>query len=529
MKIKRLVRLLEELTPHAYSDSVVLMWLSNCENSILTDVFLLDPAETVEYEAVTEDKLLVPHPYDKLYLPYLQAQVAHANQEYDLYANLMALYNAYRYEYAQYIVNGADPGSGDAVRRGYFLSAYGVAVAHGYTGSEEEWLRSLKGATGERGADGKSAYETAKEQGFDGTEAEWIASLEGKSAYEVALEEGFEGTASEWLESIKGPAGRRTVLAYAPADGQSYTAQAEGVVAEQGCEIVLVPQSTNQGAATLSLNDGEAYPLCLRPGWDVSGNVLRPQLTLPLEAGMLLRGGEYIFRFDGAAWMLQSYISDQKAAAALNKATAAENTATTAAEDAMRARLLAADAEQTAITAITMGNHVIRASTADGIKYVATKSGTLPAIATGTAGGHKGKGTRIVLVPNGPNTVASPTLKIGNGEVIPIRLRSAANKGENTQAPDATDDVPVGAMMAGVPYAMTFCGKYWLIDSMIGGIGGKIHVSDTKPEDLKPGDGWVDTSVELEEPVTQGQLEAHVDAAIAAALDGIALAEEGVY
>lgn len=339
MKIKRLVGLLAELTPHAYSDSVVLMWLSQCENSILTDVFLLDPAETVEYEEITEQALLVPHPYDKLYLPYLQAQVAHANQEYDLYANLMALYNAYRYEYAQYVVNGADPGSGDAVARGYFLSAYGVAVAHGYAGTEEEWIASLKGATGApgepgmsayeeareqgfegtetewlaslKGKDGLSAYEEALEQGFEGTEAEWIASLEGKSAYEVALAEGFEGTASEWLDSIKGPAGRSTVLAYAPADGQRYTAQAEGVVAEQGCEIVMVPQSTNQGAATLALNGGSAYPLCLRPGWNVSGNELRPQLTLPLSEGMLLRGGEYIFRFDGAAWVLQSHIAAQ--------------------------------------------------------------------------------------------------------------------------------------------------------------------------------------------------------------------------
>ena len=531
MRIKRLVGLLAELTPHAYSDNVVLMWLSNCENSILTDVFLLDPAETVEYEAVTEDKLLVPHPYDKLYLPYLQAQVAHANQEYDLYANLIALYNAYRYEYAQYIVNGADPGSGDAVARGYFLSAYGVAVAHGYTGSEEEWLRSLKGDKGERGANGQSAYEAAKEQGFDGTKEEWLASLEGKSAYEVALDEGFEGTASEWLESIKGPAGRSTVLAYAPADGQSYTAQAEGVVAEQGCEIVLVPQSTNQGAAALALNGGTAYPLCLRPGWNVSGNDLKPQLTLPLEAGMLLRGGEYIFRFDGSAWVLQSYISDQKAATALDKASTAENVANAAAEDAEEARRLAEDAEQSAITAISMGNHIIRADTSDGVSYAAPKSDTLPAIATGTAGGHRGKGTRIVLIPtSGPNAAASPTLKIGDGEAIPIRLRSATNKGDNDGAPDATDDIPIGALMAGVPYAMTLCGKYWLIDSLIGGVGGgKTYVSDTQPDDLKPGDIWVDTSEELEDPVTQKQMATYVDTAIQTAIAAIPIAEEGVY
>lgn len=70
-------------------------------------------------------------------------------------------------------------------------SAYEVAVEKGYTGSETEWLESLKGApgskgdpgaAGERGNDGKSAYEVAVDNGFSGTEAEWLASLKGKDA-----------------------------------------------------------------------------------------------------------------------------------------------------------------------------------------------------------------------------------------------------------------------------------------------------------------------------------------------------------
>ena len=339
MKIERLVGLLAELTPHAYSDSVVLMWLSQCENSILTDVFLVAPSETAEYEEVTEEELLVPHPYDKLYLPYLQAQVAHANQEYDLYANLMALYNAYRYEYAQYIVNGADPGSGDAVRRGYYLSAYGIAVAHGYAGTEAEWIASLKGATGApgepgmsayeealeqgfegteeewleslKGEDGLSAYEEALEQGFEGTEEEWLASLKGEdglSAYEVALEQGFEGTAAEWLESIKGPTARTRIEIWANVDGIQYTGTVEGFTLERGAEAVLVMGQTNQDEPTLAINGGTAYPLMQRPGWNVDGNDLRPEKYLPIPGHMLLRGAEYTFRFDEEAWVLQSYV-----------------------------------------------------------------------------------------------------------------------------------------------------------------------------------------------------------------------------
>ena len=49
------------------------------------------------------------------------------------------------------------------------MSAYELAVAHGYTGTEEQWLASLVGEAGPAGADGKSAYELAVENGYTGT------------------------------------------------------------------------------------------------------------------------------------------------------------------------------------------------------------------------------------------------------------------------------------------------------------------------------------------------------------------------
>jgi len=52
----------------------------------------------------------------------------------------------------------------------YYFSAYGIAVKHGFKGSEEEWLEFLKG---------KSAYELAVQEGFQGTLDEWLASLVG--------------------------------------------------------------------------------------------------------------------------------------------------------------------------------------------------------------------------------------------------------------------------------------------------------------------------------------------------------------
>lgn len=61
-----------------------------------------------------------------------------------------------------------------------------------------------------KGSPGKSAYQLALAHGFSGTEEEWIASLqgaEGKSAYRVAVDNGFSGTEQEWLASLKGKDG----------------------------------------------------------------------------------------------------------------------------------------------------------------------------------------------------------------------------------------------------------------------------------------------------------------------------------
>jgi hypothetical protein len=62
-------------------------------------------------------------------------------------------------------------------------SAYEIAVANGFDGSEEEWLESLKGEQGEDGDVGKSAYQYAQDGGYTGTEEEFSTKL----AQDIAL------------------------------------------------------------------------------------------------------------------------------------------------------------------------------------------------------------------------------------------------------------------------------------------------------------------------------------------------------
>ena len=109
----------------------------------------------------------------------------------------------------------------------------------------------------------------------------------------------------------------------------------------------------------------------------------------------------------------------------------------------------------------------------DGDNYTATDedSGTLlPVVSVANSVEQisaEGKGRQIVFIPYETNITNAPTLQINGGQVIPIRMRAPKNQGSNNSSPDATLPVPVGALMRGVPYTMTFCGKYWLVDSLI--------------------------------------------------------------
>lgn len=112
------------------------------------------------------------------------------------------------------------------------------------------------------------------------------------------------------------------------------------------------------------------------------------------------------------------------------------------------------------------GLQIVRAvHTADDV-YTATGD-ALPSVVPGSIGQHTGKGSQIIFVPGAENTTAAPKLQLNGGSAVQIRMRAPWNKRDDSQSPDATLPVPVGALMNGVPYTMTFCGFYWLIDSFV--------------------------------------------------------------
>ena len=100
-------------------------------------------------------------------------------------------------------------------------SAYQVWLDEGNTGTEQDFLDSLKGTDGtpgDPGADGDSAYQVWLDAGNTGTEQEFLDSLkgadgdpgegtEGKSAYDIWIELGNTGSEQDFIDSLIGPQG----------------------------------------------------------------------------------------------------------------------------------------------------------------------------------------------------------------------------------------------------------------------------------------------------------------------------------
>lgn len=106
--------------------------------------------------------------------------------------------------------DGRDGTDGAAGRDGTNgASAYEIAVQHGYGGSETAWLESLHGADGAKGDTGAAGAKGEKgDKGDPGaTGAAGKDGAAGKSAYQIAVASGFDGTEQAWLASLKGDKG----------------------------------------------------------------------------------------------------------------------------------------------------------------------------------------------------------------------------------------------------------------------------------------------------------------------------------
>jgi hypothetical protein len=99
MTIMDAIGRIDELKPNSFSQSEKIKWLSFLDGVIKSEIIdTHEGGDDVNFIGYTEDVdsttvLLVPAPYDDIYLKWLEAQMDYYNGEYGKYNNSLVAYN----------------------------------------------------------------------------------------------------------------------------------------------------------------------------------------------------------------------------------------------------------------------------------------------------------------------------------------------------------------------------------------------------------------------------------------------------
>jgi len=100
MTVGDAIRFVDSIKPNAFPDEAKILWLSQLEGRVASEVFLMAKQELgkFDYSKLTKTKakartLLVDPPHDDIYTEWLKAQIDHENGEYSKYQNTMQMFN----------------------------------------------------------------------------------------------------------------------------------------------------------------------------------------------------------------------------------------------------------------------------------------------------------------------------------------------------------------------------------------------------------------------------------------------------
>ena len=107
MTIMEALYRIDEVKPNGYSKSEKIKWLSTIDGMIKSEIIdTHEGGEGVTFTPYTESDLstemLVPAPYDDIYIRYLEMQIDYANGEYGKYNNTKTAYNTAYTAYANF-------------------------------------------------------------------------------------------------------------------------------------------------------------------------------------------------------------------------------------------------------------------------------------------------------------------------------------------------------------------------------------------------------------------------------------------
>lgn len=99
MTLIEAINQIDAVKPNGYSQDEKIRWLSTLEGIIKTDIIdTHEGGEKVTFKGYNgqtplTQELLIPAPYDEIYVRYLEMQIDYANGEYNKYNNSVDVYN----------------------------------------------------------------------------------------------------------------------------------------------------------------------------------------------------------------------------------------------------------------------------------------------------------------------------------------------------------------------------------------------------------------------------------------------------
>lgn len=108
MTIIEAINRIDSVKPNGYTQAEKMRWLSTLDGIVKTNIIdTHEGAEGISFDGYTEEtnlttKLLVPAPYDEMYLFWLESKIDYWNGEMGRYNNSISMYNAAFAEFERY-------------------------------------------------------------------------------------------------------------------------------------------------------------------------------------------------------------------------------------------------------------------------------------------------------------------------------------------------------------------------------------------------------------------------------------------
>ncbi len=98
----------DAIKPNSYTQTEKIKWLSRLDGMVKTEIIdTHEGGEGIAFSGYNDDvelstELLVPKPYEDVYIRYLEMQIDYANNEYGKYNNSMAMFDSAYSAYQKY-------------------------------------------------------------------------------------------------------------------------------------------------------------------------------------------------------------------------------------------------------------------------------------------------------------------------------------------------------------------------------------------------------------------------------------------